>query len=103
MTWRITSYMPSHRQFRLDEAITPELITSLVGEQDGPSKDGKCKFQWRFFAQEWAEDANGEMICVTVPCAIWDYNDVRWSAFGLPEVFQQLGLLPKEETVDDQI
>lgn len=101
--WNITSYMPSHRQFHLSEDVTPERITELVGKPKGPSSDGKCKFQWEFFAQTYLKNATGEMTQVTFPCAIWDYYDARWSAFGPAEVFRQLGLLPPLESSDDQI
>lgn len=101
--WRITSYMPSHKQFSLNEDITPTQITELIGEPKGPSSDGKCEYQWEFFASKYLSGANGEPVNVSLPCAIWDYKGSRWSAFGPPEAFRELGLLPPKEVSDDQI
>lgn len=84
----ITTYMPSHKQLSLHEEITPEQITALVGQEKGPSSDGKCKHQWEFFAATYG--ASGKIVH---PCSIWDYKEARWSAYGPQEVFIELGLL----------
>lgn len=92
--WRITSYMPSHKQFSLAADIPPDRITELTGADPKPSKDGKCKFQWHFFASKWFEGEGGQLTEVVLPCCIWDYKGSRWSAYGPADAFREMGLLP---------
>lgn len=95
--WRITAYMPSHKQFSLAEDLSPEHITDLVGEPERGSPDGKCHYTWRFYASAWLDGANGDPVEITLPCSIWDYKGARWSGYGPPDAFRQLGLLPAEQ------
>jgi hypothetical protein len=93
--WRVTSYMPSHKHFSLSTDLTPEQIEAATGAKSkGPSKDGKCKFQWEFYASRWFENDHGDMVEITLPCAIWDYKGSRWSAYGPSAAFREIGLLP---------
>jgi hypothetical protein len=100
--WRITSYMPSSKHFSLDENITPEHITELVGNPKRGSADGKCDYTWEFYASKWMNGANGEPFELTLPCSIWDYKGSRWSGYGPPDAFRELGLLPPKEPTDDE-
>lgn len=77
-----TTFHPTHKQHSLDEKLTPRDITQLLGglKSSGPSGDGKCKYEWDFYA-------DGE------PCGIWDYKGSRWSAYGPAEVFIKLGMM----------
>jgi len=87
--------MPSSKWFSLPEDITPEHISELTGATARPSKDGKCVFQWDFFAAKYIErKSDGELVQIAFPCAIWDYKGSRWSAYGPREVFVAMGLLP---------
>lgn len=91
--YEVTDYMPSHRQFRLSDSITPEKITELTGATPTPSKDGKCRYQWEFFVT-FTSGPNNDRI--TLPCSIWDYSGCRWSAWGPRKAFVAMGLLPPE-------
>lgn len=46
-----------------------------------PDTDGKSDHKFAFLADG-------------VPCAVWRYKKLSWSAFGPREVFARLGLLP---------
>lgn len=96
--WRITPYMPSSKHFSLAESLTPEDISRITGATPKPSKDGKCKFQWEFFAEKYFDREDGGLVAIALPCAIWDYKGARWSAYGPAEVFRELGLLPPAKT-----
>jgi hypothetical protein len=91
--YNVTGYMPSHKQHELSDAFTPERITELTGATPRPSKDGKCEYQWDFFAQTYLKGDGGRDVQVVFPCAIWDFKGSRWSAFGPREVFVAMGLL----------
>lgn len=45
-----------------------------------PDTDGKSDHEFAFLADD-------------VPCALWRFKKLSWSAFGPREVFVQLGLL----------
>ena len=94
---RLLSYAPSHRQFRLDEDLTPEQITKAVGVEPlmRDSGDGKVTMQWTFWAEATFRrpDNKGHLSTSTV-CKIWDYQGSRWSAYGWPEAFRAVGLEP---------
>lgn len=93
--FRITSYAPSSRQFRLSEDLTPEQITERIGVAPVVRPDGdKVTLQWTFFAEKiyWH---NGKTQSVSTCCKIWDYCGARWSAYGFPEAFEQIDLVPQ--------
>lgn len=93
--FKITGYAPSHRQLCLPESLTPEQITAATGVEpvQRPAGD-KATLQWTFWA-EWTYSVPGATDGgFATHCKIWDYNGARWSAFGPPEVFRQIGLEP---------
>lgn len=93
---RITSYAPSHRQFRLDEDLTPDQITSAVGVEPKVRPDGdKVTLQWTFWAELVFRLPDGGTGSTSIGCKIWDYSGSRWSAYGWPEAFEQIGLVPR--------
>jgi len=93
---RITRYAPSHRQFILDENLTPEQITAaLKGIEPKIFPDGdKVTLQWQFWAELTYELPDGGFGSTSTGCKIWDYSGTRWSAYGWPEAFEQVGLKP---------
>lgn len=94
---RITSYPPSHRQFRLDDDLTPEQITKALGGIEPKKReggDGKVTLQWVFYAEITYVLPDGGHGSTSTGCKIWDYKGERWSAYGWPEAFQQVGLTP---------
>lgn len=98
--WRwpfvIKSYAPSHRQFRLDENLTPEDITRALGgiEPKDRTDGDKVTMQWSFWAEMTYRLPDGGFGSTSTCCKIWDYYDERWSAYGWPEAFEQVGLKP---------
>jgi hypothetical protein len=93
--WNITGYVPSNKQFSLSEKLTPEEITKATGvEPKEGSPDGKCTKTWTFYAAAWFDGSRGEPIEICLPCQIWDYKGARWSGYGPPDAFRQIGLLP---------
>jgi hypothetical protein len=95
--FRITNYAPSHRQFRLPDDLTPEQITAAVGsEPTRRVEDEKVTVEWTFFAEKHYHDG-ADIHTVSTCCKIWDYYGCRWSAYGFPEAFEQLGLRPQLE------
>jgi hypothetical protein len=95
----ITNHAPSHRQFRLHEELTPEQITAAIGSEPTlrPS-GGNVSMEWKFFAEKryWHD---GKAHSVSTCCKVWDYGSdeegyARWSAYGFPEAFAQIGLEP---------
>lgn len=92
---RITPYAPSSRQFRLDETLTPEQITEALGIEPLRLEDNvKVTLQWKFWAEATFPRAEGRYLSTSIGCKIWDYDGSRWSAYGWPEAFQQVGLIP---------
>lgn len=95
---RITGYAPSHRQFRLSEDLTPEEITTALGmEPTHRDPGGKVTMEWRFWAEvSWMNAPEVGHGSVSTCCKIWDYDqgESRWSAYGWPEAFAQVGLIP---------
>lgn len=77
-----TEFVSNGKEHSLNENLSPREITRLLGgiKSKGVSGDGKCKFQWDFYADG-------------VPCGIWDYKGCRWSVAGPREVFEKLGML----------
>lgn len=93
--FRITSYAPSRRQFRLDESLTPEQITKAVGFAPHERVDpDKVTMEWRFWAELTYRKPDGTFGSTSTCCKIWDYQGERWSAYGWPEAFEQIGLTP---------
>lgn len=69
----------SHLCGHLSSRRSPESITALLGFppiEDGDDH-GKTNYEWRFTVDG-------------VPCAIWDFKRVRWSAFGPDHVLAAL-------------
>lgn len=93
---RITSYAPSHRQFRLSEDLTPDQITeALGGSKPTERPDGdKVTLQWQFWAELTYVLPDGGHGSTSTCCKIWDYTGARWSAYGWPEAFERVGLTP---------
>jgi hypothetical protein len=91
---RVTSYAPSHRQFRLSADLTPEQITAALGIEPKRPNNDKVSLQWEFYAELMYRLPDGGTASTSTGCKIWDYCDARWSAYGWPEVFEQLGLTP---------
>ena len=93
---RITSYAPSHRQFVLDESLTPDQITkALNGIEPRFTPDGdKVTLQWEFWAELTYALPGGGFGSTSTCCKIWDYCESRWSAYGWPEAFEQVNLTP---------
>ena len=92
---RLLTYAPSHRQFRLDETLTPEQITTAVGVHPQLRPDGdKVTMQWQFWAEATFMKPGGGHLSTSIGCKIWDYRGSRWSAYGWPEAFRAAGLMP---------
>lgn len=95
---RITDYAPSYRQFRLSEDLTPEQITKALGmEPIIREPGGKVTMEWRFWAEAtWMKTPAVGHCSTSTCCKIWDYDqgESRWSAYGWPEAFEQVGLRP---------
>lgn len=95
---RITNFAPSYRQFRLSEDLTPEEITKALGfEPTIRPPGGKVTMEWKFWAEAtWFNTPEVGHGSVSTCCKIWDYDegDSRWSAYGWPEAFEQVGLTP---------
>lgn len=93
---RIIGYAPSHRQFRLDESLTREQITAaLNGIEPREAPDGdKVTLEWTFWAELTYPFPGGHHGSTSTACKIWDYQGARWSAYGWPEAFAQVGLTP---------
>lgn len=91
----IRSYAPGHRQFRLDEAITPEQITAAIGVSPSETPDGdKVTLRWLFWAELTYRTPDGGFNSTSIGCKIWDYTGARWSCYGWPEAFESVGLVP---------
>lgn len=73
-------WVASHKMWSLDSSLTPRQISAIL-QNKVPKTPGchKVKHRWEFLV-------NGK------ECAIWDYHDVRWSAYGPREAFEKLGL-----------
>jgi hypothetical protein len=92
---RIRSFAPSHRQFRLDEGLTAEQITAATGVEPTSRPDGdKVTLQWAFWAEATFPNPTGGHLTTSIGCKIWDYEGARWSAYGWPEAFASVGLVP---------
>lgn len=67
-------------ELSLEDILRRLAISSPPGmaPEDQPPPDGKGEHLVAFYA-------NG------VLCAVWDYDGVRWSAFGPSRVFDELG------------
>lgn len=96
--FQITSYAPSHRQFRLSSDLTEEQITAALGieptRRENALTDGKVTVEWKFFVEKRYHDGT-DIHSVSTCCKIWDYQGARWSAYGFPEAFEQVGLTPQ--------
>ena len=74
-------YVAMGKQWSLDENLAPKDISAALKRKVKQSAkvDNKVKHEWQFTVDG-------------VPCAIWDYYGVRWSAFGPAEAFAKIGL-----------
>lgn len=90
----ITDFPPSHRQFRLDEALTEDDISKALGIQPKRRRrGGKVTREWTFYAEK-RYVVGDKIASVSTGCRIWDFSGSRWSAYGFPEAFEQVGLTP---------